>query len=41
MGKSVGFEVKTYRYYDPAIKGINFAAFCEDLRVNTKMFRID
>ena len=34
MGKTAGYEVRTYRYYDAATKGIDFKGLLEDLNVN-------
>jgi aspartate/tyrosine/aromatic aminotransferase len=38
MGKSAGYEVRTYRYYDAATKGIDWKGMIEDL--NVKLFFI-
>ncbi len=38
MGKSAGFEVRTYRYYEPSTKSINIDGMLEDFRVSLIKF---
>lgn len=33
MAKTAGFAVKSYRYYDPATKSVNFEGLKQDLEV--------
>lgn len=34
MGKTAGFTVKSYRYYDAATKSVNFEGLKQDLEVH-------
>lgn len=36
MGKTAGFEVRTYTYYDPSTKGLNFQAMYDEIKVRLK-----